>query len=41
MHLSHPLQKYRVDCFWIPSVMSIDVRRHATHVLAGLGSMLV
>ena len=37
----HPLQKYSVDCFWIPSVMSIEVRRHATHVLAGLGSMAV
>ena len=38
-YLSHPLQKYSCDCFGIPSVMSTCVRKHATHVLAGLGSI--
>lgn len=38
-HLSHCLQKWRVPCLGMPSVMSTCARRHPTHMLAGLGGM--
>lgn len=38
-YLSHPLQKYRVACLGMPSDMSTCVRRQATHIFAGLGSI--
>lgn len=38
-HLSHCLQKLRVSCLGMPSVMSTRARRQPTHMLAGLGGM--
>lgn len=38
-NLSQPLQKCKVACLGIPSVMSTWVRKHATHILAGFGSI--
>ena len=38
-YLSHPLQKKIVACLGMPSDMSMFVRRHATHMFEGLGSM--
>lgn len=38
-NLSQPLQKCKVACFGIPSVISTWVRKHPTHILAGFGSI--
>ena len=40
-YLSQFLQKWIVTCFGMPSVMSTWVRRQATHMLAGFGSIVV
>jgi hypothetical protein len=39
-YLSHPLQKWSVACFGIPSVISTCVLTQATHIFAGFGSIL-